>query len=353
MAGPFIDTDLIVLIATVGSVLINGPRRLQRRGPIPAEYDVQGVPLGELTEKQRAFFEPYDQKLSALNYFPSCTYRIANLERSLIRRYSHPTDPAYCTVVAMEVKYHLQNEVRWAPVCLVTFRTDFTDGSSLITRNMKRKTLLDTLPGFTIQDCPNVDEPAALKKGHDAMASGMGCPQRLPSDPKSIFEQIRAEHRGFSEYQVERRLYARHPKGYVLTSKAHWRGIRNHYNPFLQRVPPVRMLLSALIAIGLPSLTYVYFKSAFAAAAPTDVMGIAAQAQIALLLSYVVAGIAMGLLIERNAFLWGFLLTYLGVHLCTGWWGSLVPFSTIAALTAFWVTRLQHRKRLMLAPARG
>lgn len=345
------DSDLFALIFTVGSVLINGPRKLQQRGPIPAEYNVEEVQPGELTEKQRKFFESYDRKLAEMSYFPVCTYRVTNLERTLIRRYTNPTDPASCTVMAMEVKYRLKNETRWAPTRLVTFRTDFTDGTSLMTRNMKRKTLLDTLPGFTIQECPTLDDPAAIKKRHDARAREMTCPQPSLVDAKRIFDQIREEHRRFADYQVQRGLYAPDPKGYRMTSKAHWRGIRNHYNPFVQRVSPMRMIFSALTAIGLPSLTYVYFASTRAAAAPGSTMNVALAAQMPLLLvSYVVAGVAIGLLIERNSFLWGFRLTYAGVHLCTGWWTSPIPFSTIAALVAFWVTRYTHRRKLMLAP---
>lgn len=345
------DNDLIAFLVAVVTVLIKAPKILRQRAPVPAEYNMEEVQPQTLTEKQRHFFESYDQKLAALNYFPVCTYRVTNLARTLIRRYGSPVDPASCAVTAMEVKYRYKNEFRWAPTRLVTFRTDFTDGTSLITRNMKRKTLLDTVPGFTIQECPTLDDPAALKKRHDAKTAALGCPQPASSDVKRIFEQIRDEHQRFSEYQVQRGTYARHPQGYVLTSKVHWRGIRNHFNPFVQRVAPVRMVFSALAAVGLPSLTYAYFSSAFAAAVPSNVMNVAMTSMVFLLLSYIVAGAAIGLLIERNAFLWAFLLTYLGVHACTGWWISAMPYSTIAGGTAFWVTRLQHKRKLMLGTA--
>lgn len=345
------DNDLIAFLVAAVTVLIRGPKILQQRAPIPAEYNIEEVPPQTLTEKQRQFFETYDQKLSAMNYFPVCTYCVTNVERTLIRRYGSPVDPASCTVTAMEIRYRYKNEFRWAPARVVTFRTDFTDGTSLITRNMKRKSLLDTLPGFTIQECPNVDDPAALKKQHDAKVPSLGCPQPASTDVKTMFEQVRAEHQRFSEYQVERGTYARHPQGYVLTSKVHWRGIRNHFNPFVQRVAPVRMAFSALAAVGLPSLTYAYFSSAFAAAGPSDAMNVAMTSMVSLLLSYVIAGACIGLLIERNSFLWAFLLTYLGVHACTGWWISPMPYSTIAGITAFWVTRLQQRRKLMLGTA--
>lgn len=335
---------------TVVSVLRKTPKILRQRPPIPAEYEIEEVPVDKLTKKQRGFFESYDKQLAELNYFPVCTYRIANLERTLIRKYTNPTDPARCEVAALEVRYQFKGEIRWAPARVIRFRTDFTNGTSLVTRNAKRRTLFDTLPGFTIQECPTVEDPAILKKAHDAKATEMGCPQTRSNDVRRLFEQMKDEHRRFSEFQIERGLYARHPEGYVLTSKTHWRAIRNHYNPFVQRVPPMRLAICALAAIGTPSLAHTFFSSSISSATPAELMNVVLVGQISLFLSYIIAGTAIGLLIQRNSFLWAFLLTYLGVHICTGWWVSPVPFSTIAALTSFWVTRLQHKRKLMLAP---
>ena len=344
------DTDLLTMELTVVSVLRRAPTILRQRRPIPAEYKIEEVPLSNLTEKQRDFFETYDRQLADLNYFPVCIYRIANLERTLIRKYTNPTDPGRCEVAALEVQYHYKGEIRWAPVRVIRFRTDFADGTALVTRNANRRTLFDTLPGFTVQECPTVDDPATLKRIHDAKAAAMGCPQTRSHNIRSLFEQIQDEHRRFSEFQIERGLYARCPEGYVLTGKTHWRAIRNHYNPFVQRVAPIRLGICAILAIGLPSLAHAISTSSVLSASPAQFMSLVLAGQIWLLLSYFIAGVAIGLLIQRNSFLWAFLLTYLGVHLCTGWWTSPVPFSTVAALTAFWVTRLQHKRKLMLAP---
>lgn len=345
---PF-DNDLLTFVlATVGT-LLRAPRRLQQREPVPAEYEPEEVPAEKLTEKQKRFFEPYDQKLAAMHYFPVCTYRIANHQRTLLRRYACPVDPAYCTVIAAEVKYHYKGREQWAPTSLVTFRTQFTDGSALTTRNMKVKTLFNTLPGRVVQECPNTDEPQALKRKHDAKVGSMGCPQPFPSDVSRILDAVRTEHREFAEYQVKQGLYRRDPGGYALTSRAIWRGIRNHYNPFAQRVSPIRLALSALLATGIPAAAFWKVEGSFREAAGTG-LGIGLESRAILLASYVLAGVAIGFLIERSPFLWGFLLTYVGVHVCTGWWISTIPFSMIAALTAFQVKRLRHRQRLMLQP---
>jgi hypothetical protein len=344
------DTDLLTMVLTLASVLRRAPAILRQRPPIPAKYEIEEISVDRLTEKQREFFDSYDRQFAELNYFPVCTYRIANLERTLIRSYANPTDPARCDIAALEVRYQYKGQIRWAPARVMRFRTDFTDGTSLVTRNAKRRTLFDTLPGFTIQECPAVEDPAMMKKIHDAKAAEMGCPQTRSNDIQRFFEQIQDEHRRFSEFQIDRGLYAYCPEGYVLTSKTHWRAIRNHYNPFVQRIAPIRLAICAVIAVGIPSFAHAFSTSSIRSASPAEVMNVAFAGEVWLFLSYITAGLAMGLLIERNSFLWAFLLTYLGVHLCTGWWLSTIPFSTIAALTAFWVTRLQHKRKLMLAP---
>jgi len=57
-----------------------------------------------------------------------------------------------------------------------------------------------------------------------------------------------------------------------------------------------------------------------------------------------------GLLLDTNAFIWAFLFTYVGVHLVTGWWPSLVPYSAIAAAAAYYAAQVSNRRRLILKP---
>ncbi len=63
--------------------------------------------------------------------------------------------------------------------------------------------------------------------------------------------------------------------------------------------------------------------------------------------SYVLAGAAVGLFLEINEFAWGFLLTFLYVHLATGWWFSVIPFGAIAGAVSHATARLR-KQQLML-----
>ncbi len=350
---PPLDSDILVFIATCARVLMTVPARLRRQGLlIPEEYELEEVPEQAFTEKQRQFFAPYDEKLAAMNYFPVCSYRVANLTRSLLRRYANPTDPAYCTVTAIEVKYYYKGQQHWAPSSQMAFRTDFTNGRSLTTRNMNIKTLMDRLPEHDVQECPNVKDAAELKTRHDKKAAKLGVAQPFPNHVEKIFEAIRADHRRFSEFQLERGIYERRSPGvYAISGKGHWRGIRNYWNPFAQNVSIARLAVAALVATGIPTLTYLHVAPGLAPLWPRTGIELLVASQMVLLASYLLAGAVIGLLFRRSVFMWAFLLTYIGVHLCTGWWFSLLPFSGFAGSAAFSVRRLQQRQRVMLQPS--
>jgi hypothetical protein len=350
---PSLDSDILVFIATFARVLATAPARLRRNGlPIPEEYKLEEVPDLAFTEKQRQFFTPYDEKLAAMNYFPVCSYRVANLTRSLLRRYANPTDPAYCTVTAIEVKYYYKGQQQWAPSSQMIFRTDFTNGRSLTTRNMNIKTVMDRLPEHDVQECPNVNDAAELKARHDKKSARLGVAQPFPNHIEKIFESIHADHKRFSEFQLERGIYRRRSPGvFALTRKAHWRGIRNHWNPFAQNVSITRLALAVLVATGIPTLTYLRVAPGLAPLWPRTSIELLVASQVVLLASYLVSGAVIGLLFKRSAVLWAFLLTYIGVHLCTGWWFSLLPFSGFAASAAYSVKRLRQRQRVMLQPS--
>jgi hypothetical protein len=231
---------------------------------------------------------------------------------------------------------------------LVSFRTEFTDGKGLNTRNMRLRTVLDHPPEYIVQECPNVHDLRALKKRHDARAATLGVPQAPPASASSIFEFYQKEHRRFSEYQVERGTYVRARGGYLVGGKAHWRGIRNFLIPFAQPFSALRFALAAIVAVGLPSFTYarlipeVMQRAERISLAP-------AEAWVPILgASSVVAGAAVGVLLEVNEFAWGFLLTFVGVHLVTGWWSSAIPFGAIAGLVSHATAQIRKRQRVVL-----
>ncbi len=348
-----LDSDLLVFVYTLVSVLLKSPAALRAGAQtrrMPVVFQFQQLSPAELSEGQRKFFEPYDEKLAAMQYFPVCTYRVANFGHNLVRRYLNAADPASCSVLAVEVKVKTSGVVAMAHSSLLEFTTRFAGGSRLTTRNMKHKTLMDQPPGRLVQECPTVSDPAALKKRHDARCAQLGAPQPPEMNVQRGFETLQREHQSFMDYQVERGLYRREADGcYVESGKLHWRGIRNHFNPFVHRFSPLQFAAALVLAVGIPSLAH--WKAAWVMAAlPPTGLPAAALEDLVLLAGYLLAGAAVGLLLQRSTFLWTFLLTYLGVHALTGWWTSGIPFSGLAALAAYSTAQMAKRRKLILLP---
>jgi hypothetical protein len=349
-----IDPDLAVFLFTVGKVLVAGPARLRRNLLfIPAEYDFEEIAPATLTEKQNEFFGRFDKKLAEMNYRPVCTYRVRNYGSNLIRMYVNPADRASCKVMVVETQVNVGGVPTSSNSSLVAFRTEFTDGKSLTTRNMRLKTVLDQPPEYIVQECPRLHDLQALKKRHDVRATTLGVRIAPEASSSRIFEFYQKEHRRFSEFQVERGTYLRAPGGYRVASKAHWRGIRDFLIPFSQRFSILRLTLAVLIAVGLPSLAYLRLVPL--AMQRSDSSGLAPSVIGAVVLgtSYALAGVAVGLLLEMNGFLWGFLLTFVGVHLVTGWWSSVIPFGLIAGIASHASAKFRKRRQLVLHTSRA
>ena len=86
--------------------------------------------------------------------------------------------------------------------CVIHFHTRFTDDSVLTTRNMKLKNILDNPPYWVLQECPQIDDPAKLKRIHDSRAQTMGCPVAPLTDVDRILKAVQSEHERFSAYQL-------------------------------------------------------------------------------------------------------------------------------------------------------
>lgn len=346
---PKLDIDLLAFLVTVATILSKSLPRLRRNLPfIPRDYEFEELSPEALTEQQRAFFAKFDEKLLPMSYRTICTYRVTNYVPNLIRYYFNPADRASCKVMIVETRVKVNGEVISTNSSLVAFRTTFTDGKELTTRNMRRRTVLDHPPEYIVQEFPSEEDVAFLKKRHDARAAKLGVPVAPPASASAIFDHYQREHRRFSEFQVESGTFIRVPGGYRSSDKTHWRGIRNFLVPFAERFSVSRLAMAAILAVGIPSVTYlrvlpeVIWRARNAGFDPTIASTIVFCA------SYVLAGAAVGLIVEMNEFIWAFLFTFVGVHLATGWWHSVIPFGVIAGAVSHAVARLQKRKRVVL-----
>lgn len=339
------DPDMVVFLATVGRILFGSMPRLQQNAvPIPKDYEFEEVPAELLTPEQQAFFAPYDKQLLAMEYRPLFNYRIRNYRSNLMRRYANPADRASCTVIAVEVKTRVDGVVNSTLSSTVSFLTAFTDGTELNTRNMRVRTVLDHPPHSVVQECPYERDLSVLKKKHDARAAKLGVPLAVEMSMPLVFAYYQDQHRRFSEFQVERGTYKRTATGYVVSKKAFWRGIRNYLVPFAERFSAARLLIAGIVAIGLPSVTYSHLLPGLVPFLSRTRHDLGIGSLLVLTASYVIAGAAVGLLLEKGQFIWGFLFTFGGVHLVTGWWVSPIPFGLIAGTVSHGVSQLRKRR---------
>ncbi len=347
-----VDADLLVFLYTLSKIVFSIPR-LQRSVPkVPVHYQIENVLEGWLTEPQARYLAPYDEKLAAMNYMPVCTYRITNYGQCLLRQYVNPAETSRCVVLIYELALKVDGRPTFSNNCTMSFHTRFTDDRILTTRNAKVKDILDNPPYWLVQECPQISEPSEMKRIHDARAQTMGCPVAPFSDRDRIFKDVQSEHERFSQYQLSTGAYEPLPDGnsYAIADKAHWRGIRNYLNPFAQGVSMRRFLLPALVAAALPVFALLQFAPAAAEAARNVGLSPVVAAEAATLACYLVAGAIIGYVLERQTFVWVFLLTYVSVRIFAGASLGPVPYSAFAGSVAYSVAQAKKRRRAVLLP---
>ena len=350
-----VDGDLAVFVYTVGKIVFGSMPQLRKNGlAVPVKYEIEEVVSSALSERQPGTFAPYDQKLAAMNYWPVCTYRVTNYGHNLMRTYINPSETSRCVVMLVELKLNVGNKQPVSSTCTLSFHTWFSNDTLLTTRNMQLKNILDRPPYQTVQECPQIKDPAEMKKVHDARAAKMGCPVPPPSTVQQVFKEINQEHDRFCEYQLAQGTFRMNPDGrsYALADKAHWRGIHNNLNPFVHRFSAWRFLPAAFVAIILPVFGALKLGPEAAAAAQSIGFPPASALQAVMLACYMVAGAVIGLALDHAAFVWVFLLTYIPLRIIAPTSLGPIPYSAFAGTVAYSIAQARKRRRAVLLPAR-
>src|ERR1700691_6188012 len=348
-----VDVDLAVFLYVTGKILFTAlPNLRQSALHVPVSYEIKNVPEASLTEAQARYFATYDEKLAAMNYRPVCTYLISNYGKNLTRHYLNPAERSGCEVVIHELALTVEGRQAFTSSCVIHFHTRFTDDRVLTTRNMKLKNILDNPPYWVLQECPQIDDPAKLKRIHGARAQNMGCPVAPPTEVDRILKDVQSEHVRYSAYQLSVGGYrpVRGEDSYALSDTVHWRGVRNYFNPFAQGIPACFFFPVEILAAALPFFPRLEYAPAAAHAAHTLGLPPEFAAQAILRLCYIVAGSLIGYFFERETFLWGSLLTYLPVRLFISASLGPVPYSALAAGVAWCVAQFKKRRRAVLIP---
>lgn len=350
MSVPF-DADMLSFLWVNLKVILGSKGHLrQNTRPIPMRFEFEEFSPDRLTGAQLEYLKPIDAQLAALNYFPLCTFRVRNYGTNLLRRYANPADRASCALTIVEVKVNVKSVQSVNNASLVEFTTRFSDGRRLTTRNMAQKSLMDQPPDRIVQDFPNVTNLADLKRKHDARAQDLGVPLSPPQDVDAVFNEVQAEHERFSNYQLERGIYATVPQGgaYVVTDKVLNRGIRNHFLPVGSRMSLTRLIFTALVGAVLPLLGILWLSPLLAPQHPGNPDPWLGSSPLAILGCYTLAGAIIGYAGESQKFNWVFSITYLPAHLVAGWTFGIFPYSTLASLASYFAIQAKRRRQLIL-----
>ena len=347
------DADILIFALTTAKIVLGGKKRLRESKRAIAVHDeFQTIREDALTRAQKDYIRPFDEQLANLNYFPDFTYCVTNHRnygQNLIRHYTNPIDSASSTLMIVELKVKVGDVESTTTSSSVAFRTRFTNGRRLTTRNMSRKSLMDRPPESIVQECRHTTNLAELKRCHEARAAELGPALSPSSGPEAIMEEHQREHERFCEYQLERGILRLLPDGeaYEVTDKTRARGIWNHYNPFAKRISLKELLLAALVGSFLPLFGILKLAPLATERFQGTGLSLLPIAWLAIAVCYALAGFIIGIISDRASFQWIMLICYLPAHLITGWSFGVAPYSTMAFLISFYVIRMKRRRALI------
>jgi len=347
------DADILIFALTTAKIVLGGKQRLREsKRAIAVRDELQVIREDALTKAQKDYIRPFDEQLAKLNCFPDFTYCATNHRnygQNLIRRYTNPTDSASCTLMIVELKVKVGDVESTTTSSNVAFRTRFASGKRLTTRNMSRKSLMDSPPDSIVQECRNTTNLAELKRQHEARAAELGPALPPSSGPEAILEEHQREHQRFCEYQLERGILRLLPDGeaYEVTDKTRARGIWNHYNPFAKRLSLQELLLTALVGSFLPLYGILRLAPLATERLQGTALALIPISWLAIGVCYALAGFIIGVISDRASFEWTMLICYVPAHLIAGWSFGAAPYSTIAFLISFYVIRMKRRRALI------
>lgn len=350
------DADILTFAGTVANIILQSQKRMREsKRAIPLLEELRQIPEETLTKAQKDYVQPFDEQLAKLNYLPDLTYCVTNLRnygQNLLRRYSNPTDPASCVLTIVELKVRVGEVESVKTTSHVGFRTRFSNGKQLTTRNMSLKSLMDRPPYSIVQECRQTTDLAELKRRHDGRAAQLGPALAPPAGVEAIFREHHHEHKRFAEFQLERGIFRLTSDGdaYEVTEKARARGIWNHYNPFARRISLPDLLASALVGSVLPLAGILRLAPLAAERMEGTAIPLIPIQWLVIAACYALAGLIIGVISDRASFQWIMLISYVPAHLVAGWSFGLAPYSTLAFLISFYVIRARRRRALIFQP---
>lgn len=323
----------------IGTVLIAVPIILKTI-KLPRHLELQIIPDSQFTPKQREFFASYDIRLKELGFEPSITYRMSNIPKSknLLRTYLSSTEPTRCTV---QISGAANGPVQFDQV---NFVTEFADKNRTFTTNRQNSGTFDPEPGKFEQECRGITDLAELKRRHDQFTEKHQTSGPVFVDRDKFVGMVKEQYEREVSHQVKQRLLwlDAAKDEYRVTLRWALRMQRNMFNPFADNFT-LKKLAGALAAGSLPVLVTLQQAQLMHGMAHANVGWVPV-----IVLAYVVAGVAAGLLFGHKSFLWAFLLAYIPTLLLPSATSHRIGMSLLMGWVADITFRLQARRKQLL-----
>jgi hypothetical protein len=293
---------------------------------LPRHLELQLIPDSQLTRKQSEFFASYDSQLKALGFEPLTTYRMSNIPKSknLLRTYLSSTEPTRCTV---QISAAINGPVQFDQVHFVT---EFGDQSRTFTTNRLNSETFDREPDKFVLECRGLTDLAELKRRHDQFTEQYRTRGPVFVGRDNFEALVKEQYEREVSHQVRQKLLwlDAAKDEYRVTLRWAMRMQRNMFNPFADNFT-LKKLAVALAAGSLPVLANLEQAQLLQSMNQTNVDWVPG-----VMLAYVVAGVAAGLLFGHKSFLWAFLLALIpsfffpathnvGMSLLMGWAADL------------------------------
>ena len=335
------NSELSILLITVVVIFVFGIPLILQKHWLPRELQFEQVPPEQLTPEQAKFFASYDAELGSLGYAPVFTYRVPNLQgKNLLRTYVNPAETARCSVTMLSFGTAQQTYAE--------FVTQYADGTFFTTRNVDISSVFKRLPNSIVQDCRGVTRLAELKRRHDAKAQELLIQGPMFFNRDKFFDDFRNYHIRFCEYQQSQKLLNWEPATnlYRMTVRTALNGIRNFFNPLADNFTALRFVAGLVFGAGLPVLVMLEPQKSAHWLASVCGFSLGSAWLFLLLGSYVLSGIAIGLLFRQKTFIWAFLLGYLPALLLSN--RRMFGMSLLMAFSADVAFRVQSRARKLI-----
>jgi len=307
---------------------------------LPRHLELQLIPDSQLTPKQREFFASYDAKLKELGFEPFTNYRMSNIPKSknLLRTYLSTTEPTRGTV---QISAASNGPVQFDQVHFVT---EFADKSRTFTTNRLNSETFDREPGKFVLECRGLTDLAELKRRHDQFTEQYRMRGPVFVDRNNFVAMVKEQYEREISHQVRQKLLwlDAAKDEYRVTLRWALRVQRNMFNPFADNFT-LKKLAGALAAGSLPVLVNLQQAQLMHGMSQANVGWVPS-----VLLAYVVAGVAAGLLFGHKSFLWAFLLAYIPTLVLPSATSHAVGMALLTGWVADLTFRLQARRKRLV-----